>query len=73
MNYSETYDKELTAKWLTKAMELGVVTGEFTVDGIDFYSEEEFEFANGSHWSTLTVWADNKEIYMEENELEETE
>jgi len=69
MNY--TYNKELTAKWQAKAIELGIVTGEFTVDGIKFYSEEEIEFANGSHWSTLTVWADGDVIYEEEQELEE--
>lgn len=68
MNY--TYDKELTAKWHTNAMELGIAVGEFTVDGIEFVSSEEVEFANGSYWSTLTVWADGTEIYMEENELE---
>ena len=67
MNY--TYDKELTSKWHSKAMELGVLVGKFTVDGIEFVSEEETEFANGSYWNTLTVWANGKEIYMEETEI----
>ena len=67
MNY--TYNKELTANWQAKAIELGIVTGEFTIDGIKFCSEEEIGFTNGSHWSTLTVWADGDVIYKEENEL----
>ena len=71
MNYQITYDKELTAKWHSKAMELGVLVGKFTVDGIEFVSKEETEFADGSYWSTLTVWANGKEIYMEETEVEE--
>lgn len=66
------YNKELTAKWQAKAIELGIVTGAFKnlADGIKFCSEEEIEFANGSHWSTLTVWADGNVIYKEENKLE---
>jgi hypothetical protein len=65
------YNKELTDIWSAKAMELGLLIGEFTVDGIEFASEEEVEFANGSYWNTLTVWADGKEIYQEETEVEE--
>ena len=64
------HNKELFAKWQSKSMETGIVFGEFTVDGIDFYSDEEVEFANGSHWSTLRVWADYVLIYEEEHELE---
>ena len=63
-------DKELFEKWQSKSIETGIVTGEFTVDGIEFYSEEEVEFANGSDWSTLRVWADDVIIYEEESELE---
>jgi hypothetical protein len=65
------YNKELTDIWSAKAMELGLLIGEFTVDGIKFVSEEEVEFANGYYWNTLTVWADGKEIYQEETEVEE--
>ena len=64
------HNKELFAKWQSKSMETGIVFGEFTVDGIEFWSEEEVEFANGSHWSTLTVWGDGDVIYEEEHELE---
>jgi len=66
-----TYDKELFNIWSAKAMRLGTTVGEFTVDGIDFVSEHEVEYANGSYWSTLTVCADGREIYIEEDEIEE--
>lgn len=61
-----TYDKELTDIWFSRAQELGIMIGEFSVDGIDFVSEEVIE----DGWNTLTVYADGKEIYWEESEEE---
>lgn len=68
-----TYNKELTDVWHAKAKELGILVGEFEVNGVKFFSEEIIENANGSNWSTLTVYANGEEIYWEEHEIEEEE